>query len=93
MSLLFYLSKTLLLTCKNNKRNGFPMQDLQVQSNFSQTNTACFISFFEEHYHVFLAKDLIISKDDEIFKNENTYSFKEKVFMRTDNTFDFKINP
>jgi hypothetical protein len=52
----------------------------------------CFISFFEEQCIVFFAKDLIISKDDEIFENKNTYSLKEKVSMSKNNTLDFKIN-
>jgi hypothetical protein len=40
---------------------------------------------------VFLARDLIISKDNPIFENKNTFSLKEKVSMRTQNTLDFKI--
>ena len=49
------------------------------------------MSFFEQQYHIFLAKDLIKSKDEPVFENKNTYTLKEKVSMRTQNTLDFKI--
>jgi hypothetical protein len=64
---------------------------LHIQPNFSLIKNPCFISFFEEQHHVFLVKDLIISKDSSIFENRNTYSLKDKVSMRKKNTLDFKI--
>jgi hypothetical protein len=86
------LPRTALFTGKEINQPGYPMQGLLIQSNFSLIKMPCFISFFEEQCIVFFAKDLIISKDDEIFENNNTYSLKEKLSMSKNNTLDFKIN-
>jgi hypothetical protein len=67
------------------------MQDLHIQPNSNLIKDPCFISFFEQQYHIFLAKDLIKSKDEPVFENKNTYTLKEKVSMRSHNTLDFKI--
>ena len=89
-SVLFYLPRTSLFTGKDANQIGFQMADIQMPANQSLQKEPCFISFFEQQYHLYLAKDLIKSKEEPVFENKNTYILKDKVVVRIKNTLDFK---
>jgi len=75
-SILFYLPRASLFTGKDINQLGFSMQDLHIQRNFNlikSPKSPCFISSFEDQDHVFLARDLIKSKDNPVFENKNSY--------------------
>jgi len=89
---MFYLPRTSLFTGKDTNQVNFKLQDLQIIQNPNLQKDVSFIGFFEQIYHVFLAKDLIKSADNDVYENKNTYHIKEKFLIKSPNGLDFKLN-